>query len=79
MAGTAVRPFLSGLLIGAELLGAAELYDLSQPVRLIADGMLGEAYSAALAARGIPASRIEPNPFCPAPRSPCFARAQPVP
>jgi 2-dehydro-3-deoxygalactonokinase len=61
MPGTAVRPFLSGMLIGAELLGAAELYDLSQPVRIVADGVLGEAYSTALAARGIPASRIEPE------------------
>ncbi len=61
MAGAGVRPFLSGLLIGAEVLGAAELYDLAQPVRIVADGVLGEAYSAALAARGIAASRIEPE------------------
>jgi 2-dehydro-3-deoxygalactonokinase len=61
MTAAAVRPFLSGLLIGAELLGAAELYDLSGPVRIVADGVLGKAYSSALAARGIPASRIEPE------------------
>lgn len=61
MAGTAVRPFLSGLLIGAELLGAADLLDLSRPVRIVADGVLGEAYSTALATQDIAASRVEPE------------------
>lgn len=61
MGGAAVRPFLSGLLVGSEMLGAAALFDLSRPVRVVADGVLAEAYSTAFAAFAIPASRIEPE------------------
>lgn len=60
MAGSRVGPFLSGLLIGAEIDGALRRYD--QPaVTLVADGVLAALYEPALAARGIAVTLVAPE------------------
>jgi 2-dehydro-3-deoxygalactonokinase len=52
MAGEKVAPYLSGLLIGAEIEGAFKRYGDDHTVTLVADGVLAQRYVAALRARG---------------------------
>ncbi|MCO5090261.1 2-dehydro-3-deoxygalactonokinase [Bosea sp. (in: a-proteobacteria)] len=52
MAGGAVGPYLSALLVGRELAGAEALFGLGTQVHLVADGVLAQSYGAGLAARG---------------------------
>jgi 2-dehydro-3-deoxygalactonokinase len=61
MTGAAVRPFLSGLLIGAEIDEALSDFDLSRRVTLIADGDLEARYAEALASRGIEMNVLSPE------------------
>jgi len=53
MSGNRVGPYLSGLLIGAEVAGAFGRYGKGHTVTLVADGVLAQRYVAALRAQGI--------------------------
>jgi len=52
MPGEKVGPYLSGLLIGAEIEGALRRYGDTHTVTLVADGVMAQRYVAALRARG---------------------------
>lgn len=51
MAGAAVGPYLSALLVGQEIAGAEALFGQGQEIHLVADGALAESYGAGLQAR----------------------------
>lgn len=53
MAGGAVGPFLSALLVAQEIAGACALFGRPERVHLVADGMLADSYAAALAEAGL--------------------------
>ena len=61
MAGTGVRPFISGLLIGAEIGGAFELFGAPQRAYLIAGEPHLASYSAALAERAVDTEVLDPE------------------
>ena len=61
MAGAGVRPFISGLLIGAEIGGAFELFGVPQQAYLIAGEPHLTPYCAALAERGVVMQVIDPE------------------
>jgi 2-dehydro-3-deoxygalactonokinase len=61
MPGEKVGPFLSGLLIGAEIEGAFKRYGSEHLVTLVADGVLAHRYVAALRARGSAIEIISPE------------------
>lgn len=52
MPGTQVDPFLSGLLIGSEIISGLELTKPDGPINLLASGPRGELYRQTLAAHG---------------------------
>lgn len=58
--GHAVRPFLSSLIIGAEIAGAAELFGAVQRVCLVAAAPQRDIYLAALGARGMEIDVVDP-------------------
>ena len=60
MTGEAVGPYLSGLLIGAEIIGASSVFGQGA-VTVVADGVLQELYGEALQAFEIEASFISPE------------------
>ncbi len=51
MAGGAVGPYLSALLVGQEIAGAEALFGKGQEIHLVADGALAESYGAGLRVR----------------------------
>lgn len=53
MAGGAVGPYLSALLVGQEIEGARALFGTLDNLHLVADGALAQAYGRALAAAGL--------------------------
>ena len=53
MTGEEVAPFLSGLLIGAEIENACALYPNTSTITLIAEGVIAENYKTALKAKGL--------------------------
>lgn len=55
-----VRPFLSSLLVGQELIGAESLFGPCAAVHLVAAPPQREVYAAALARRGIAVTTIDP-------------------
>lgn len=61
MPGGAVGPYLSALLVGHEIAGAQALLGRSGTVHLVADGVLGQSYGAALASLGIAAKLTTPE------------------
>lgn len=61
MPGENVGPYLSGLLIGAEIEGAFKRYGGNHLVTLVADGVLAQRYVAALRARGSAIEIISPE------------------
>ncbi len=61
MPGEKVGPYLSGLLIGAEIEGAFRRYGSSHLVTLVADGVLAQRYVAAFRARGSAIEIISPE------------------
>ena len=58
--GHAVRPFLSGLLVGQELAGASDLFGPLRTVHLVAGPPQREVYAAAFAERGIAVTIVDP-------------------
>lgn len=58
--GGGVRPFLSSLLVGQELLGAENLFGSSETVHLVAAPPQREVYAAALVQRGTAVKIIDP-------------------
>ncbi|MDP9139075.1 MAG: 2-dehydro-3-deoxygalactonokinase [Pseudomonadota bacterium] len=61
MAGAATLPFLSGLLIGAEIGEAVAGFGAIRALTLIAGGDLADGYAEALARRGIEATVLSPE------------------
>jgi 2-dehydro-3-deoxygalactonokinase len=61
MAGAATLPFLSGLLLGAEMGEALADFGAVRTLTLIADGDLAARYREALASRGIAAAVLAPE------------------
>jgi len=61
LSGRAVRPYLSGLLVGTEIAGALALYGTREPVHLVAAEPLLSVYSAALRQAGATFRVIEPE------------------
>jgi 2-dehydro-3-deoxygalactonokinase len=61
MEGARVGPYLSGLLIGSEIEGAASRHGVEQGVTIIADGVLAAHYVSALRARDIPIEIVSPE------------------
>jgi 2-dehydro-3-deoxygalactonokinase len=61
MEGAGVRPFISGLLVGAEIAGAFDLFGTARNVHLIAGEPHLTPYRAALAERGCAATVLEPE------------------
>ncbi len=61
MPGTEVDPFLSGLLIGTEILGGLELTKPDGTLHLLASGPRGELYRQTLAAHGYKVVTHEPE------------------
>ena len=58
LSGRAARPYLSGLLVGAEVRAALELHPGTTQVRLVADAPLIEPYRQALEHRGCAVSSV---------------------
>lgn len=61
MAGGAVGPYLSALLVGQEIAGAEALFGQGQEIHLVADGALAESYGAGLRARNHAVRVISPE------------------
>ena len=61
IAGAAVAPFLSGLLIGSEIQSALQSFGAPKRVILVGDGVLAEAYRTALAASGVETEMRDPG------------------
>jgi len=61
MAGEEVGPFLSGLLIGSEILGALARYGRASGITLVADGVLAMRYVAAIRAFDLSVEIITPE------------------
>jgi 2-dehydro-3-deoxygalactonokinase len=61
MEGAGVGPYLSGLLIGTEIGGAADRYSIDGGVTLVAEGVLAAHYVSALRERGIPIEIVSPE------------------
>ena len=61
MTGEEVGPFLSGLLIGSEILNAVALYSHSKAITLIAEGVIAEHYKTALQAKGLDCNVMTPE------------------
>lgn len=61
MAGGAVGPYLSALLVGQEIAGAEALFGQGQEIHLVADGALAESYGAGLRTRNHPVQIISPE------------------
>lgn len=61
MAGGAVGPYLSALLVGQEIAGAEALFGQGQEIHLVADSALAESYGAGLRARNHPVRIISPE------------------
>jgi 2-dehydro-3-deoxygalactonokinase len=61
MTGEEVAPFLSGLLIGAEIENACALYSNTQAITLIAEGVIAENYKTALAAKDLTCNVMTPE------------------
>ncbi|CAM5775195.1 MFS transporter [Labrys miyagiensis] len=61
MAGEKVGPYLSGLLIGAEIEGAFKRYGSDHTVTLVADGVLAKRYVSALRSYGVGIEIISPE------------------
>jgi len=61
MRGTEVGPYLSGLLIGAEILGARGRFGAATSVTLVAEGQMAALYGQALQFFGISARMITPE------------------
>lgn len=61
MGGSGVGPYLSGLLIGTEIEGAAGRYPVDGGVTLVAEGVLAARYVSALRARGVPVEIVSPE------------------
>ncbi|WP_293800946.1 2-dehydro-3-deoxygalactonokinase [uncultured Bosea sp.] len=61
MAGGAVGPYLSALLVGQEIAGAEALFGRGQEIHLVADGALAESYGTGLRARNHPVRIISPE------------------
>lgn len=61
MPAGAVRPYLSGLLIGFEVAGALKLHGTLEPVHLVATAHQAALYEQALASAGVTATVVEPE------------------
>jgi 2-dehydro-3-deoxygalactonokinase len=61
MAPGMIKPYLSGLLIGAEVAGALALYGDDEPVHLVADHGQAALYGQALEAADVEATIVEPD------------------
>ena len=61
MTGEEVAPFLSGLLIGSEILNAVALYPQSKSITLIAEGVIAENYKKALHAKNLDCTVMSPE------------------
>jgi len=61
MMGEEVAPFLSGLLIGAEIENACALYPNTSAITLIAEGVIAENYKTALKAKGLTCDVMTPE------------------
>jgi 2-dehydro-3-deoxygalactonokinase len=59
MGGADVAPFLSGVLVGAEIAGARELFGTGRRVLLVSEGPLRAAYREAFAATGVAADEVD--------------------
>lgn len=60
LSGGAVRPFLSSLIVGQEIAGAESLFGRASRVHLVAASPQREVYEAALMARGVAVTVIDP-------------------
>jgi 2-dehydro-3-deoxygalactonokinase len=60
LSGGAVRPFLSSLIVGQEIVGAASLFGSPRMVHLVAASPQREVYEAALNQRGIAVTVVDP-------------------
>ena len=61
MSGEDVAAFLSGLLIGSEILNALALYPDTQAITLVAEGVIAENYKIALEANGLSCNVVTPE------------------
>lgn len=61
MAGVKVGPYLSGLLIGAEIEGAFKRYGSNHVITLVADGVLAQRYVSALRSHGASIEIVSPE------------------
>jgi 2-dehydro-3-deoxygalactonokinase len=61
LGGGSVRPFLSSLLVGQEIIGAENLFGACRAVGLVAASPQREVYAAALAQRGIEVTLVDPS------------------
>lgn len=61
MAGGAVGPYLSALLVAQEVASARQLFGKTETVHLVADGALAQSYEAAFAEAGLAFTRVAPE------------------